>query len=68
MLKVGFQPLKRSYHRLQVGFGGVGRCRHSELSWARLAWAEGSTPGSSEVSSHRLSSATGEHNHLEHLF
>ncbi len=49
-----------SYHRLQVGFGGVCRCMAGDLMWPCLVWAERSTPGNFWVPSHRFNSATGE--------
>ena len=47
-------------HRLQVGFGGGCRCMHGELMWTWFVWAEGSTPDTFGVPSHRFNSATGE--------
>ncbi len=49
-----------SYHRLQVGFGGVCRCMRGDLMWTCLVWAERSTPDNFGVPCHRFNSATGE--------
>ncbi len=43
-LKSAFK-LSRSYHRLQVGFGCVYKCRCRKLIWTCLVWAGRSTPG-----------------------
>ncbi len=49
-----------SYHRLQVGFGGVCRCMRGDLMWTCLVWPERSTPDKFWVPSHRFNSVTGE--------
>ncbi len=39
-----YSRLSRSYHRLQVGFGGICRCMCGDLMRTCLVWAERSTP------------------------
>ncbi len=58
-LKSAFNLL-RSYHRLQVGFGGVCICMRGDCMWTCFAWAERSTPDNFLEPSHRFNSATGE--------
>ncbi len=49
-----------SYHRLQVGFGGVCRCMRGDLMWTCLVWAKQSMPDNFWVPSYWFNSATGE--------